>query len=169
MCSEHGCGCMYPVQECFLSAISVLWSRAGPFPTCPPWLFAPSQESIAMAASAHPAPWANGSTAQKNWGLCLWQSSNRNCRNQQISHFLTKLSLCFRNSWPRLCSQTLQARGGEDPAQTVRGNVGSSGCCQQGDTGGVFHWKATPTEIKEYQKKNHCSWIHIYNSFCIFN
>lgn len=31
-----------------------------------------------------------GSTGWKTRGLCLWQSGYRNCRNQHISHFLTK-------------------------------------------------------------------------------
>lgn len=30
------------------------------------------------------------STGWKTRGLCLWQSGYRNCRNQHISHFLTK-------------------------------------------------------------------------------
>lgn len=40
----------------------------------------------------------------------------RNCRNQQISHFLTKLSLCFKSSWQRLCSQNLRAGGWGGPS-----------------------------------------------------
>lgn len=51
----------------------------------------------------------------------------------------------------------LQARGGEDLAQTVEGNAASSAYCQQEDTGSTFHRTATPTEIEECQEKNQCS------------
>lgn len=37
-----------------LDALSVLWSRARSFPICQPWLFAPSQESTAMASLSSP-------------------------------------------------------------------------------------------------------------------
>lgn len=119
------CAGLFP--ECHLCAVINSWV----LPNLSTMAFAPSQESSAMAACAHPASWAMGSTAQKNWGVCLWQCSNRNCRNQHISHFLTKLSLCFRNSW-QICSQTLQARGGEDPAQTVRAMLPALGTASKG-------------------------------------
>lgn len=123
---------------------------------------------------ARGAQWFHEHTGSMGWktrGLRLWQLGYRNCRNQHISHFLTKKkykkkSLYFKISWQGLCSQNLQARGGEDPALT---HAEGSGSHQHGAASSACCWKTKNLERKDDQKKRKPMWIDsCFQFFSIF-
>lgn len=102
-----------PAQDCLLSALTSMChdQELGlPQPVDRGFLL-PARKALLTASLCSPthcfrSKWVPQSRRTEDFVSA--NQGDRNCRNQQICHFLTELSLCFKNSWQRLCSQNLQ-------------------------------------------------------------